>query len=64
MGERIRCGYTQQPNAHTNTQKQNRIEKERATNFVVGTNELNFLVFLESRGFVALKLLLIERWQC
>lgn len=45
------------------TQKQQTKEKEiereekkkRATHFVVGTNELNFLVFLESRGFVALK---------
>lgn len=35
--------------------------KERATHFMVGTNELNFLVFLESVGFVVLKLLLIER---
>lgn len=33
---------------------------EHATNFVVGTNELNFLVFLESRGFVTPQKLLLN----
>lgn len=35
-------------------------DKESATHLVVGTYELNFLVFLEWLGFVVLKLLLIE----
>lgn len=45
---------------NTHAYKNKTGDKERATHFVVGINELNFLVFLESLGFIVLKLLLIE----
>lgn len=60
--------YRNQMHTHKNKTKESKRDThtyrekkkiERATNFVVCTNELNFLVFLESRGFVAQKLLLI-----